>query len=50
MRKLVVLLPLLISGCATIFDGKEQNIILNSSPEGASMVIPPFLTGLRSRG
>ena len=39
MRILLITLIFLISGCATIIDGREQTIVFNSSPEGASVVV-----------
>lgn len=40
MKKIITaFLVIQISGCATIIDGKEQTIAINSSPEGATVVV-----------
>lgn len=40
MKKIITaFLIIQISGCATIIDGKEQTIAINSSPEGATVVV-----------
>lgn len=37
--KILIASTLIINGCATLIDGKEQTIVLNSSPEGATVVV-----------